>query len=487
MANPGNITPIRGTLPGALMIFSIVLLIILQVLWLTASWREVRENFRKETNSLFRRTILAMQDSIVFKNTTPVETDTLFTSQRISPYDSVDLSSDHNLLIDRIKRKDTVSVVEVFIVNNKSDSLAHLLPPIARRMRMDRTNRKFIIHLGPDSLNLDSIQVKFGKALLSAGLPVDFKVFELRKTRLGRTLDPPSPGGMLVSDVVPFNPATHYAVQFISVDHVFWKAITPQILFCVFLTVLTAGSFYSMNRNMRSQRRLMQMKNDFISNMSHELKTPVSTVTVAIEALERFKGLDDPEKTSEYLTMAKSELQRLTLMVDRILQTASSGEREPAKQKVIMNMDQKISDILDSLKLLFDKRGIDRRYERRGVDFSLNGDPQQLTTLVYNLIDNAIKYTRDAPVISVMLEDLGDSLAFSVRDNGVGIPEQYHKKVFEKFFRVPAGDVHDVRGYGLGLSYVASVVEQHHGSIALESMPGKGTCFIVRLPKNSDR
>ncbi|HEU5146851.1 MAG TPA: HAMP domain-containing sensor histidine kinase, partial [Chryseosolibacter sp.] len=262
---------------------------------------------------------------------------------------------------------------------------------------------------------------------------------------------------------------------------------TPQILFCIFLTLLTTGSFYTMNRSMRSQRRLMQMKNDFISNISHELKTPVSTVTVAIEALERFKGLDDPAKTGEYLMMAKSELQRLTLMVDRILQTASSGVGATPGSRILVNMDKIVGEVLDSLKLLFEKHRIHPNYDKRGSDFSLHGDPQQLTTLVYNLLDNALKYTREAPTISLILEDRVDELVLSVRDNGVGIPEQYHKRVFEKFFRVPSGDVHDIRGYGLGLSYVASVVKEHHGSITLDSVPGEGTCFVVRLPKNGDQ
>ena len=487
MPVPHKIWPTKNALPGALMIFSILLLIVVQVLWLAASWREAREDFRKETNILFRNTIFAMQDSIVFRNIRPVGADSVFYSRRFLSDDSIGLAFDRDLFINRIRTRDSMSMAEVFVTEDNKDSIAHLIRPLVRRMRMDKRNRKFLVHLGPDSLHTDSIHAKFRETLLSAGLPVSFKILEIRKTRPGRTQPPPFREGMLVSEMVPFNPVRYYAVRFISVDDVFWKAITPQILFCVFLTVLTAGSFYSMNRSMRSQRRLMQMKNDFISNMSHELKTPVSTVSVAIEALERFRGRDDPEKTSEYLMIAKNELRRLTLMVDRILQTASLGVRESAGKKVLMNMDEKVVEVLESLKLLFEKRGIEPHYEKGGADFSLRGDPEQLTTLVYNLLDNSIKYTRQAAVISVALEDRGGEIVFSVRDNGVGIPEQYHKKVFEKFFRVPSGDVHDIHGYGLGLSYVASVVEQHNGSIHLESEPGQGTCLIVQLPKNPDK
>lgn len=476
----------RNPLTGALMIFSIVLLIVLQVLWLAASWREAREDFRKETNGLFRHTIFAMQDSMLFRNTTPVPGDPPFFTLKFFS-DSLRSSADRDLFVDRIRRRDSSSVMEVFITKNDKDSVEHLIPQLARRMRMDRRNSKFIVHLGPDSLNTDSIQAKFRETLSSAGLQVSFNVIQMRKSRPGRTLPPPPLDGVVVSEWVPFNPVRYYAVQFASADRVFWKAITPQILFCIFLTLLTTGSFYTMNRSMRSQRRLMQMKNDFISNISHELKTPVSTVTVAIEALERFKGLDDPAKTGEYLMMAKSELQRLTLMVDRILQTASSGVGATPGSRILVNMDKIVGEVLDSLKLLFEKHRIHPNYDKRGSDFSLHGDPQQLTTLVYNLLDNALKYTREAPIISLILEDHVDELVLSVRDNGVGIPEQYHKRVFEKFFRVPSGDVHDIRGYGLGLSYVASVVKEHHGSITLDSAPGEGTCFVVRLPKNGDQ
>ena len=467
----------KDALPGVLMITSIVLLILVQVLWLASSWREAKEDFRKETNGLFRNTIFAMQDSILMENTMPVA------GHPPSSGDSVGVSPGGKSLIDRIRQRDSTSVIEIFIRENNRDSVKNLLPPLARRMRMDKRNRRFIVHLGPDSLNIHNVETKFSSALSSAGFAVPFKVLEIRKTEPGRTPAPVLTKRRLVSEVVPYNPVTYYAVEFTSADHVFWKAITPQILFCVLLTTLTAGSFYSMNRSIRSQRRLVQMKNDFISNMSHELKTPVSTVSVALEALERFKGLDDPNKTSEYLMMAKSELRRLSLMVDRILQTDSFDVRKTVANKVLVNMDEKIAEVMNSLRMLFQKRNVYPRYEKRGSDFSLHGDPEQLTTLVYNLLDNAMKYTRDSPVISVVLEDRGDEMILSVRDNGVGIPQQYHRKVFEKFFRVPAGDVHDVRGYGLGLSYAASVVEQHHGSIVVESAPAEGSNFIVRLPK----
>ncbi|HEU5148603.1 MAG TPA: hypothetical protein VFT90_17875, partial [Chryseosolibacter sp.] len=205
----------RNPLTGALMIFSIVLLIVLQVLWLAASWREAREDFRKETNGLFRHTIFAMQDSMLFRNTTPVPGDPPFFTPKFFS-DSLRSSADRDLFVDRIRRRDSSSVMEVFITKNDKDSVEHLIPQLARRMRMDRRNSKFIVHLGPDSLNTDSIQAKFRETLSSAGLQVSFNVIQMRKSRPGRTLPPPPLDGVVVSEWVPFNPVRYYAVQFAS-------------------------------------------------------------------------------------------------------------------------------------------------------------------------------------------------------------------------------------------------------------------------------
>jgi signal transduction histidine kinase len=229
----------------------------------------------------------------------------------------------------------------------------------------------------------------------------------------------------------------------------------------------------------------MEIKNDFISNITHELKTPVSTVSVALEAMQRFQALDDPKKAGEYLTIAQHELNRLVLMTDKILQTASFETRGPEMETVTFDLETAVREVIQSMKLIFEKRNMRVAYETKGSGFFVKGSRSQLITVFCNLFDNAVKYSPESSAIIVTLDAGENDITISIKDNGAGIPVMYQKKVFEKFFRVPSGDVHNIKGYGLGLSYVASVVEGHKGEINLESETGKGSCFRIRLPKNA--
>jgi signal transduction histidine kinase len=135
------------------------------------------------------------------------------------------------------------------------------------------------------------------------------------------------------------------------------------------------------------------------------------------------------------------------------------------------------------MKLVFEKKSAAVRYEKEGTDFSIAGGTMHLVNMITNLIDNSLKYSPQNPVILVTLHATSDAVTLSVKDEGIGIPAEYHRKIFEKFFRVPTGDVHNTKGYGLGLSYVASVVKSHGGTIKVNSEPGKGSEFVITLPK----
>jgi signal transduction histidine kinase len=239
-----------------------------------------------------------------------------------------------------------------------------------------------------------------------------------------------------------------------------------------------------MYRSLVTQQQMAELKNDFINNVTHELKTPITTVRVALEALQDFKGLDNPQLTREYLDIAQNELSRLTLLTDKVLRTAVFEKNGVVFQPEKVDLRKLVEQILASMKPVFDKCGAGITFSLEGSDFILSGSVEHLTNVFYNLLDNALKYSTSPPEIKVVVKDRTDNLFLSVRDKGQGIPSEYHKKVFEKFFRVPTGDVHNVKGYGLGLSYVNSVVRSHHGTIHLESEPGRGSCFIITLPKN---
>jgi signal transduction histidine kinase len=143
-----------------------------------------------------------------------------------------------------------------------------------------------------------------------------------------------------------------------------------------------------------------------------------------------------------------------------------------------------LEQVLKSLKLVFEKQKATVSFEKTGETFTISGGSVHLTNVIYNLLDNALKYSQGEPDISVSLTENQNQVVLKVADKGIGIPKEYNKKIFEKFFRVPAGDVHNVKGYGLGLSYVESVIRSHKGKIEVESERGKGTTFTISLPKN---
>ena len=225
------------------------------------------------------------------------------------------------------------------------------------------------------------------------------------------------------------------------------------------------------------------MKNDFISNITHELKTPIATVNVAIEALRNFDALQSPERTKEYLDISAAELQRLSLLVDKVLKLSMFENKEIELQKQNFDLKQLIEEVMYSMRLQFEKQGAQINFKSMGPDFMILADRLHITSVIYNLFDNALKYSKSNPTINIELASLQNEMIFSVADSGIGIAPDYASKIFDKFFRVPSGDHHNIKGYGLGLSYAAEVVRKHQGTIHLETELGKGSRFTVKLPK----
>ncbi len=251
----------------------------------------------------------------------------------------------------------------------------------------------------------------------------------------------------------------------------------------------TALAFVVLYRNLQQQQRLAQYKNDFISNMTHELKTPISTIKVAVEALRHFDALNDPKRTKEYLEISALELQRLSMLVDKVLKLSQFENKETELQLTVFDLRELAAEVMAEMRLPFEKAGAvvqltagqtgDAAGEGR---FDIRGDRAHLSSVISNLLDNALKYSRESPVITVDVAKEDGMVVLSVIDNGIGIPAVYLGRVFDKFFRVPSGDHHNIKGYGLGLNYVHDIVQIHKGSIGVDSREGKGSTFTIKLP-----
>ncbi len=254
------------------------------------------------------------------------------------------------------------------------------------------------------------------------------------------------------------------------------------LLFSLLLVGITIASFVMLYRNMLKQQRLAELKNEFISNITHELKTPIATVGVAIEALKNFNAIHDPKRTQEYLDISQNELQRLNLLVDKVLKLSMFEKKEIELKYEMLNLQDVVDEVVSSMRLQIEKYHATVSVNVEG-DCNLQADRLHLLSVVFNLLDNALKYGGEKPVIKINLEEKENTVAMTMTDNGIGIHPAYQGKVFDKFFRVPQGDIHNAKGYGLGLSYTAHVVKKHGGTIAVDSEPGKGTTFMITIPK----
>src|SRR6187455_479033 len=260
------------------------------------------------------------------------------------------------------------------------------------------------------------------------------------------------------------------------------KKLTSPILFSLFLVGVTVISFLLLYRNLQRQRKLTQIKNEFISNITHELKTPIATVGVAIEALRNFNAINDPQRTKEYLDISQNELQRLSLLVDKVLKLSMFEKKEIELKYELLDLKGVVDEVVSSMRLQIEKHHATVSINTEG-DTRLQGDRLHLLSVVFNLLDNALKYGNGNIAIKFDLKEKENEIELSVADNGIGISQEYKDKVFEKFFRVPLGNTHNTKGYGLGLSYVSHVIQRHKGKIEVESQPGLGSKFIITLPK----
>jgi two-component system, OmpR family, phosphate regulon sensor histidine kinase PhoR len=476
-------------------ITSLVLLVGLQIVWLRSSYRNEVFALRREANGIFRNTVFQLRELGMIE-----EIDSALNQVPSSAIQSVQILSGK-------VQKDTVRTGEgqqamrlFFSTTDKSDSLEKIMTPFRQKIRGLKgvVNSNLSIRIYSDSIDLPTLQQEFDTHLSEIGIPLASVVKENsplpwppQKLLFPSIQRPESEemdhrsilGDTLTLESSRLSPARSLTASLIGVKVFILKKITPQILFSVFLTGMTILAFTLIYR-MLHQQRLMALKNDFISNMTHELKTPVATVSVALEALRDFNGLRDPKRTEEYLSIAQGELNRLSLLTDKIMKAVIFESQEIAFHSETVAMDQVVNEVVASLRLVFEKQGAHVSFEKTGVDFTIIGSFEHLTSVVFNLLDNALKYSREQPEIIVRLLSESGTLTLEIKDKGIGIPPEFQNRIFEKFFRVPTGDVHTIKGYGLGLSYVHSIVKSHQGSIRVSSEPGIGTTFTLVFPKS---
>ncbi len=503
-----------------LIVISILLLIAFQVFWLRKEYAEQKGILLKEADIILQTTLRDAEDSVFQKKIIesvgrwsipkkatksdmlsviriPPQRVPIQVSKVDSIYSDIYYSDTERFLKQRIPSDSVTGIMEIKI-SASSSALADSVPQLAQLLKsiqksivpqstgflkssMVRQPAEMAVYLSSskDTINMKDLVRTYSIRLKRAGVPLLFQV----QKDTGKTINV---GTGIHTPYInsTIRPDTSYAVFFPVYNKYILKKIAPQIFFSCLLVMVTAMAFIIIYKNMKRQNRLLELKNDFISNITHELKTPIATVGVALEALQNFGAAQNPEKVNEYLNISKNEIDRVSMLVDKVLKISIIEQKQMPFHPEYVDISALSQQTIVSLRPLFEKYNVEFNYIKEGDDFILYGDPVHLTNVINNLIDNAIKYSSEPAHITLSLISLESEIRIYIEDEGLGIPVEYQSKIFEKFFRVPSGDTHNVKGYGLGLSYVWNIIKQHGGNIQVESLYGKGSKFIITLKKN---
>lgn len=260
------------------------------------------------------------------------------------------------------------------------------------------------------------------------------------------------------------------------------KGITWFILGAVLFTLIITAAFFITIRTLLRQKKLSEIKSDFINNMTHEFKTPLATISLAVDALKNEKVSSDPEKTKYFTGIIKEENKRMNKQVETILQAALLDKQRIELNLKPLSAHALINAAINTISLPLAEKNGELSIHLDATKDSILADDVHITNIINNLLDNALKYSKEHPKISLSTTNVGHSIKIKIEDNGIGMNKETLSRIFEKFYRAHTGNIHNVKGFGLGLSYVKAMVDAHKGTIKAESTLGKGTTFFVLLP-----
>jgi len=451
---------IDTSLARFLMIVSMVLLGVLEFLWLHNEYQNKHRDMEDKINHVMFSSMRDVEDSIIFSNLDK------------GPFKVM---------------KDSEEVSVNIVLNHQDSSLGHVDTFNHHFVQMDmglkprHAMRGMLLkRLCSDSSICDTSGIKLSTMVMrhirmsdSTGEYSDYNMITWKNgdTVINGLMSQPQIDLIAGKKMALSN--EHYQAEI-------FHELLPHMSFALFLWIIVGASFYFTWKNLQRQIQLNALRDEFVSNITHELKTPITTVGVALESLHMSQDLESPQ-SRRYLDICQSELKRLSMLVERILHN-----RAPQIHYEKMDVRQVLDDVMHHMKVQFDNRHAKVEIKEDGSGFVINGDKSHMSGVLYNLLENALKYSKGNPEIHIHLTRNNGTIKLDVEDNGIGIEHDYHDKIFEKLFRVPHQNRHDVKGHGLGLSYVADVVKKHQGKIDLVSEPGKGSTFSLTLPAYSE-
>jgi len=459
------------------MIISQVLLTVFVLQWIRSQYREEKERLSDDLTTLYIEAQDEMVDTILFKSyVSPVLT---------LSENSIRSGEDRLKGIVRWEGENGRVIVNV---KHAPDSGRQLPDTIRLRKTNDDMlirSVKLIISHSRDTLRSDVPLIK------NLGLTPDTSAFKKhfhhRLSDAGLKFNllwiKDSANGENFRKTIYLAPLTPFSLPPVTVkNYAGYLAgkIFPQILFGSLIICLTALAFMISYRSLRDHALLSSMRDEFINNMTHELKTPVSSISLALESLSKYNLRNDPEILGEYLKLALSETRRLEDLINRVLDHSVLEENMRTLDLTTTDLNILIGEVIAIMQVRLKEKGVIEFYPSEGK-LMVRCDILLFKGVIMNLIDNGIKYSGEFPEIKLYTEKDEHYAKITVTDNGPGILPEYNDKIFEKFFRIPSGNVHNVKGYGLGLSFASQVMALHKGTIGIINKE-EGCSFILNLP-----
>ncbi|MFZ4754305.1 MAG: sensor histidine kinase [Chitinophagaceae bacterium] len=268
-------------------------------------------------------------------------------------------------------------------------------------------------------------------------------------------------------------------VYIVEPENYFKNHLATLLIFAALFTSIIIAAFVLTIRTMLSQKKLSEIKSDFINNMTHEFKTPIATIQLASDALNNEKVISNEEQIRYYSGIIKEENRRMNKQVEKILQAAQLERDEINLQLKKIDVHQIIAKVAEHTKLQMEEIGAAFETQLQAQSTIILADEVHFTNIMYNLVDNAIKYSKENPRIRIATKNTGNQIEIKVADNGIGMDKETVGHIFEKFFRAHTGNIHNVKGFGLGLTYVKNIVQAHRGKVEVSSEPGIGSTFTL--------
>ena len=291
-----------------------------------------------------------------------------------------------------------------------------------------------------------------------------------------------TPYRLSLFDDFQYNEPSEIILYFKDRNSYLWQSLLPIMISSIIFTSLILFCFFYTVNVIFKQKKISEIKSDFINNMTHEFKTPIATISLATDSIGNPSIIHNEDKIRRFLSIIKAENKRMLDQVEKVLQMARLDKNEVELKHEELDINELVQNAVNNANLKVQDRGGKINMNLLAQRATIFADKTHISNILANLLDNAEKYTKDTPHIEIQTTDQKDGVQIMIRDNGIGISKEDLKNIFEKFYRVHTGNLHDVKGFGLGLSYVKSIVDAHGGRVTVKSELGKGSAFYINLP-----